>query len=261
MLRLETEEGLCFGLGQLVVVGKTFDTLDVALALGLREGGHEFVHGEVVFGAVAAGAGGDDVVDAAGAAHGARDDVVVGDGLDGERCAAIDAAAVGFVGEDGEGARIAPVFFQGFSAPQEGEILQEEPGLVPADSAAQECRFHAPPVGQALAEGERGGIFRNAQAVFVTDAVAADDGPPLHAGLLAGTAALNLCHGPVTDFLPPTAAEKAAAGALAEEQGPLLFLGKGGGVVADVAGGGGGHLRGTLTMKSLPRIPPEKQAG
>ena len=100
-----------------MIVGKPLDTSDVALALGFREGGHEFVHGEAALGTVAVCAGGDDVVDAAGTAQGTRDNVVVGYPLDGERGATIDAAAVCFASKDGEGTWIAFVLFQAFSGP------------------------------------------------------------------------------------------------------------------------------------------------
>ena len=242
MLRLEAEEGLCLDLGELVVVGKPLDTLDVALALGFREGGHELVHGEAALGAIAVCAGGDDVVDAAGAAQGTRYDVVIGAPLDGERGATIDAAAVCFVGKDGEGTWIALVLFQAFSGPQEGEILQEEPGLILADASAQEGSFHTPPIGQAFTEGKGAGIFRDGQAVFVADTVAAEDSSPLYTDFPTATAVLDLCHGPVPDLFLPTAAEKASVGAFLEKKGPLLSPGKGGFFVADIAGAGeSGH--------------------
>ena len=225
-----------------MIVGKPLDTPDVALALGFREGGHEFVHGEAAFGAVAVCAGGDNVVDAAGAAQGTRNDVVVGDALDGKRGSAIDAAAVGFVGKDGERTWIALILFQAFPGPQEGEILHEEPGLILADTTGQEGRFHAPPIGQTFAEGKSACIFRNGQAVFVADTVAAEDSSPLYADFPTAAAVLDLCHGPVPDLFLPTAAEKASAGAFLEKKGPLLSPGKGGFVVADIAGAGGtGH--------------------
>lgn len=63
--------------------------------------------------------------------------MVIGDGLGGEWCPAIDAAAACFLRQDAEGTRGLLIFFTRFPAPQEREILQKETGLITADTAAQ----------------------------------------------------------------------------------------------------------------------------
>lgn len=62
MLGLEAEQELCLALRQLVGAGQVPDAVYIALALGLREGGYELVHGKAALGGVASFAGDDDVV-------------------------------------------------------------------------------------------------------------------------------------------------------------------------------------------------------
>lgn len=236
MQGLEAEKKLCFGFRELVRSGQVLDAVYITLALGLRKVCHELIYGKAALGGVASFASDDDIVHAAFTTQGTWNDVVIGDSLDGERSPAIDAAAAGFLCEDAEGTRGLLVLFNGFPAPKKREILQKEPRFIPADSAPQEGFLHTIPVCKTFAEAQRAGIFRNAQLVFVPDAVATDDGPSLYAGVLAGTAGQDPGHGPVLDLLPLAAAEITLPGALLEQQILLLFLSEGAFVVPDIAG-------------------------
>ena len=71
--------------------------------------------------------------------------------------------------------------------------------------------------------------------MLIADAVAANNGPALYAGVLAGTASLDPNHGPVLDIFLLAAAEEASAGALLKEQGTLLIFGERAFVVTDIA--------------------------
>lgn len=236
-----------------MLVSQLLNAVDIALPLGLREGGYEFIHRHAALAAVAVGAGGDHIVNTPGTTHGARNDVVIRDALGGERRAAIDAAAVGFLGKDGEVTGRFLVFLETFPAPQDRESLQQKATLISADAAAPASSLNPPPICQASAKRQRAGILRNAQLVFVTHAGAAYDCFTLHAGILAGTPGKDPGHGPGLVFLPAPAAEETPATALLEQQIALLILGDGVFFVTDVAGGTGvGHCSTLSPVLLLP---------
>ena len=209
-LILKAQQQLCFLFRKVVVFDKAVDASDVALALGLGEGGHEVLDGHAAFGGVAGLAGDGNVLQASGSATGAGNDVVVGDAGDGKGSAAVDAASAGLLGEDGEAMRGLYVGFESVSAVENGEILQKEIALVRANQALPCGVLDTEPVCQPLGEWPGCGEFGHAHLVFGSDAVTAEDCLAFYADILACVDGEDSTNRPVTDVFPAAAADDAA---------------------------------------------------